>query len=142
MPRKRTCGILLLNASCWLVAADAPPLAGDWQGSLTFNGTTQQLAFHLQNAGTAWTGSMDAVDSGVKGIPLAAIRVAESQVSFSVPSIGGSYEGVLDGKAGAISGTWSQSGIQLPLNLHRMTAAEAKGPNRPQEPKPDRKSVV
>src|SRR5579872_3984634 len=108
--------ILMLTAfALAAAAADAPPISGDWMGTITFNGIDQHLAIHVKNAGAAWTGSMDAVDSGVKGIPLASIRVADSKFTFAVPSIAGSYEGVLDAKTGAIAGTWSQSGLKLPL---------------------------
>ena len=79
---------------------------------------------------------MDAVDSGVKGIPLAVVAFANARLTFQVPTIAASYEGAFDPKSGAIDGTWSQSGIKLPLNLHRMTAGEAASPKRPQEPKP------
>jgi pimeloyl-ACP methyl ester carboxylesterase len=128
--------VLLWSALGLAAAADAPTLSGDWQGTITFNGVSQHLAVHLKNSGADWTGSMDAIDSGVKGIPLASIVAADIKVAFAVPRITASYEGVLDAKTGVISGTWSQSGLKLPLDLHRATAAEARGPNRPQEPKP------
>src|SRR5579863_5940227 len=126
---------LLTTAFCLAaMAADAPPIAGDWQGTITFNKIDQHLAVHLKNSDAGWTGSMDAVDSGVKGIPLASITAADAKIAFAVPRIAGSYEGTFDAKTGIIAGTWSQSGLKLPLDLHRMTAAETKAPRRPQEP--------
>jgi len=127
--------ILLFVAACLLApAADAPQIAGDWQGTITLNGIDQHLAVHLQTADNGWKGAMDAVDSGVNGIPLQTIAFDGAGLTFQVPTIGGSYEGAFDAKTGVISGTWSQSGFKLPLDLHRMTAAAR--PNRPQEPKP------
>jgi hypothetical protein len=126
----------LLIASCLsLPAADVPPIAGDWLGTITFNGVDQRLAVHFRSAGDSWTGSLDAVDSGVLGSPLQGVSFAEAKLSFRVPKIQASYEGTLDGKTGIISGAWSQSGLKLPLDQHRMTAGQA-APRRPQEPKP------
>ena len=117
-----------------LTAADTPPLAGDWQGTISFNGLEQHLAVHLKSNGGSWTGSMDAVDSGVKGIPIQGVAVQDFKLSFQVPKVQGSYEGTLDAKTDVVSGTWSQGPLKLPLALHRMTGLA--GPNRPQEPKP------
>jgi uncharacterized protein len=118
-------------------------MAGDWQGAIRFNGADQQLAIHLKQSENGWTGSMDATSNGVNGIPLEDIRSADARLNFQVPRIQGSYEGVLDSKGGVISGTWSQGGLKLPLDLHRVSAtAGPVAPNRPQEPKPPFPYVV
>lgn len=127
--------ILLLLASCVpLAAAGAPQFAGDWQGTITFNGVSQHVAFHLRNARDAWAGTMDVPDRSVTGMALADIGFTGSRIGFHVPSIQGAYEGTLDVNSGVISGTWSQGGVHLPLDLRR--GAPASLPKRPQEPKP------
>src|SRR5579863_9284680 len=124
--------VLLFTASCFLLAAAGPPpVAGDWRGAVRFNGADQYLAIHLKQSENGWTGSMDATSSGVNGIPLAGIRSVDSRLSFQVPGIQGSYEGVLDAKTGVISGTWSQGGLKLPLDWHRATAGA--GPVAPNQ---------
>lgn len=121
--------ILLVGACLLASAADSPQLAGDWQGSVTFNGVSQTLAVHLQAAGAGWKGSMDA--GLATGIPLHSIAIAGPKLTFEVGKIAAAYEGTYDLKTGIIGGTWSQGGLKLPLDLHRVNA----GP-RPQEPKP------
>lgn len=125
---------LLIGACLSLGAAGEPRFAGDWQGTITFDGVSQHVAFHLRNAQDAWAGTMDVVDRGVTGIALAGIAFAGPKVSFRVPSIQGAYEGTLEAAGSVISGTWSQSGVHLPLDLKR--GAPAAAPPRPQEPKP------
>lgn len=130
----RAIGLVIAIASCLSpAAAEAPQFAGDWQGTITFNGASQHVAFHLRSAQDAWAGTMDVVDRSVTGIALADIGISGAKVGFRVPSIQGAYEGTLDAKSGVISGTWSQSGLRLPLDLRR--AAPAAAPRRPQEPK-------
>ena len=127
--------LIVLAGVCGIAAAaDAPSISGDWRGTVTFKGVDQHLAVHLKSAGSAWTGWMDAIDSGVKGIPLASIAAADGKVAFSIPNIGGKFGGVFDAKTGIIVGTWSQDGLNLSLSLHRPSAVEASRPRRPQEP--------
>ncbi len=127
--------ILSVAAACLAAAgAESPQIAGDWQGAVSFNGIEQHLAFHLRAAETDWAGTMDAIDSGVTGIPLHSVVVVADKLTFQIPTIGGAYEGTFDVKSGAILGSWSQSGLKLPLDLHRSAASPAL--IRPQEPKP------
>ena len=115
-------------------ATPAQPFAGDWSGALEA-GVRLRIIVHLANTGGAWSGTMESPDQGAGEIPFSTVTVDGAMLHLEVASIGGSYEGTLGADGKMITGTWTQSGMGLPLNLARGTES-APGPNRPQEPKP------
>jgi hypothetical protein len=108
---------------------EAPPrnapltkdLEGDWDGSLDLNGNVLRLSLKLTNqAGGGATGVLISLDQGGAQIPLRAIEQKDAHVKFTVPGVGGTYEG--DVKDGQIVGTWSQGPGSLPLTFKRAAA--------------------
>ena len=105
---------------------EAPPtnapltkdLEGDWDGSLDLNGNVLRLSLKLSNqAGGGATGVLISIDQGGAQIPLRAIEQKGAHLTFTVPGVGGSYEG--DVKDGQIVGTWTQGPGSLPLTFKR-----------------------
>jgi hypothetical protein len=89
------------------------------------------LALHItQSKDGAYQGSMDSIDQNAKGIPLGAIALKDSNLTFDVPSVHGSYTGKVTADSNEIDGTWTQ-GTPLPLNFTR-------GKPAPEKPGPDR----
>jgi uncharacterized protein (TIGR03435 family) len=65
------------------------------------------------------------------------VTLQGSTVRMSVPGIAGAYEGKLNADGNSITGTWSQGGPPLPLNLKRATSETAWTiPDPPARPKP------
>lgn len=119
-----------MAALCLTLAAAAPTNAqaieGDWQGTLVAGPTEIRLVLHLTpDVKGGFTGTLDSPDQGVKGIAVRSVSLADSTLKFDVPQIGGAYEGKIDAKATAISGTWSQLGMSAALNLSRPKAPSA-----------------
>lgn len=110
-----------------------PPLAGDWTGALTVSGNDLHLALHLTGANGQLQANLDSIDQGAMAIPCADVTLSGKAFSFTVPSIGGRFQGQLASDGGSIAGTWSQGSASLPLNW---TRGAAPALNRPQEPKP------
>lgn len=90
---------------------------GAWEGSLDVNGVTLRLNLKLTNLDGGATGTMISIDQGGAEIPLSSIVQTDAHLKFTVPGVGGSYEGDL--KDGQITGTWTQGPGSLPLNLKR-----------------------
>jgi pimeloyl-ACP methyl ester carboxylesterase len=112
--------------------ATAPSIEGDWIGNLSTPTATLRLAFHIHKAADGtYTGTMDSLDQGAKGIPLSAITIVDG-FSFDVPLAHASYRAHWDAALGLWAGTFTQ-GAGLPLALRR---GEAASLNRPQTPKP------
>lgn len=118
----------LLAAFCAAAPAraQAPGLAsaeGDWTGTLRNGPAELHLAVHLRRAGSALSGTLDSIDQGSIGMPLAAVSDDGGRLSFDVPAVGGHYSGAWDASAKGFSGEWTQQGARLPLALTRGAAA-------------------
>ena len=95
---------------------------GRWKGELDLPGMKLPVVFNFSSEGC----TMDSPSQGAVGIKTNWTRSDNGDVKISIPAIGGSYEGKVDGKE--IKGVFKQAGMSFPLNL-----LEAKL-NRPQTP--------
>lgn len=114
---------LILAAGLLPGFTNAQDLSGYWTGALDISGQQLHLALHISRDGDAWRATMDSLDQGAEAIPVTSMELNGSALHFDVASILGSYAGKLDGAA--ITGTWSQSGRELPLNWKREPAPAA-----------------
>ena len=111
--------LIVVSIFCSLVANAQE---GRWKGELNVPGMKLPVVFNFSSEGC----TMDSPSQGAVGIKTDWTRSENGDVKISIPTIGGSYEGRLDGKE--IKGVFKQSGMSFPLNL-----LEAKL-NRPQTP--------
>lgn len=123
-----------------VLLAQAPDIAGSWEGTLEAPGGKLRLRLHVaRGEGGALSAKMDSVDQGATGIPVDMITATDGVVKWSMTRLGATYEGKLSPAGDTIAGTMTQ-GIALKLDLKRMSAAEAKAatgpPARRQTPKP------
>ncbi len=123
-------------------AADAPaPSAaahdrwlGDWNGALDVGGRRLRLTFHVsRRADGALTATLDSPDQGASGIPFDSLRASGDTLRATLLHGAATYLGVLDPASGWIRGTWTQSGLGLPLDLGRGAPPVR---TRPQDPVP------
>lgn len=106
-------------------AQQQPQISGDWQGMLSAGGAELHLVLHLIAAGDgSLTATLDSVDQGANGIPVASATLKDQKLSLNVEAIHGTYEGTVNKDATEIDGTWSQ-GAPLPLNFTRAAQAPA-----------------
>lgn len=114
--------------------SEAGKIAGMWQGTLKVSGIELRLVFHIKADDEGrLSATMDSPDQGAKDIPTSRVAFAGNTLTVEVNSVGGKYEGELDPKTGEISGSWTQMGRSLALDLHRVDKAPVL--RRPQEPK-------
>jgi len=117
----------------------AQDIAGTWQGTLAAPGGGQALRIVVE-VSKADNQSLKVVvrsiDQGGQPINAGAVTLQGSTFRFTVPAIGGNYEGRMsDGNT--ISGSWTQGAGTTPLNLARSTPATAWAiPEPPPPPKP------
>ncbi|MFF0490782.1 alpha/beta hydrolase family protein [Nocardia sp. NPDC004068] len=102
---------------------------GDWHGTLPL--PNHELPFGVTFVAGGATVSIP--EQGILDKPAAQVTTAQDNVGFTVPDLPGlpTYHGRLDNDT--ITGTFSQSGHDLPLTL---TRGKVPAPPRPQEPKP------
>jgi uncharacterized protein len=113
--------VLIAAAACF---ASAQEIAGDWQGTLSANGSELRLVLHIERSASAegtLKATLDSVDQGANGIPVSSIAVKDSKLKLEVEAVHGTYEGKIATDGKTITGTWSQ-GQSLPLDFQRATA--------------------
>ncbi len=103
------------------LAAAAPAVVGDWNGVLDVGGgNSLHIIVHITQAQDgSLTGTMDSPDQQATGIKISTITYKEGALHFECSDIGGSYDGKMNSDNAKITGTWSQSGNSLALNLAR-----------------------
>ena len=103
------------------ISATAPAFAqeaaGDWVGVLQVTPETRlPLLVHIKRDGSgALSGTMDSPLQGAMGLPLAEVKVEAGTLTFTAPSIAGSYKGAWIAEPKTWKGEWSQAGQHWPL---------------------------
>ena len=94
-------------------------LPGDWKGNIDVNGVQLPIVFHFtkDNDGKIG-GNWDSPKQNAIGLPYSSVDVNDDSVHIGIKMINGNYEGKFIGND-SITGTWTQSGNQLPLNFSR-----------------------
>jgi hypothetical protein len=95
----------------------AAPPSGHWVGTIEGPGIGVEL--DLGRQGEGWRGTISIPVQGTKGIPLADLAVKDKSVEFALKGAPGDprYKGELSADGKTITGTFSQGGGSLPLNL-------------------------
>jgi uncharacterized protein len=108
------------------VAGDAQAqVAGVWLGTLNAGGAQFHLALHIAaSRDGSFTATFDSIDQGANGIPVTAILLKDSRLSFTVDAAHMAYEGAVNKDATEIDGTFTQ-GQSFPLNFKRAPAPAA-----------------
>jgi putative intracellular protease/amidase len=95
---------------------------GNWQGTIETDSGSGQVLVHIwKDKGGSLTGTVDSVDEDANGIPITSISGSSSEVHFELATVGGVYDGKIDGADSTITGTWKQRDSSTPLVLHRLT---------------------
>lgn len=112
------------------------PLAGLWVGPLNTGGVTLRLAVHISaQPGGAYSSTLDSLDQGALGLPIAATTFAKNTLTLALPALKAQFTGTLSADGKTLIGTWTQGANPLPLTLSK-TDKLPPGPARPQEPHP------
>ncbi|MBS1597698.1 MAG: alpha/beta hydrolase [Bacteroidetes bacterium] len=128
--------IILFLISCLSIKTSSSQtesrLIGIWEGKIKV-GTEIRAIFHFERDSSGnILGGMDSPDQGAKNIPCSDIRLIGDSIFLKIPSLNGSYAGLLADSA-TINGRWKQ-GMSFNLNLKKVD--KVAGLNRPQNPQP------
>jgi hypothetical protein len=103
------------------LAADAPPIVGDWAGTLNPGAQPKkQILVHISvgQDGTL-SGTIDYPDQNTSGILITAITYKAPALHFESSSSLTSYDGNMNKANSEITGSWTQGGSPLALILRR-----------------------
>ncbi len=120
---------------------------GAWMGTLDAGTAKLRIVFHFVNTADGLTATMDSLDQNMKGLPVTKVTRDGSSLKLELKQIPGVgvFEGTIDKDRESISGTWSQSGNSLPLQLKRVKDSaelEVPRPQNPAKPYPYREEEV
>jgi hypothetical protein len=113
----------------WLLAAltlgsalaqSASEIQGRWEGALVAGPATLRLVLEVKGTTGAYTGTLTSLDQGNAVIPINAIAVDGDTVRLEVAAVMGRYEGKVGDGGKKMTGTWTQAGMSLPLELTRL----------------------
>ena len=119
--------ILFITALLCLTASQARAQKGAWSGELNIQGFKLPLVFNFTDDGC----TIDSPSQGAKGIKAEKSITPEGKLKVTIGMIGATFEGTVEEQA--ITGTFTQNGMSLPLTLK--PGVEQKN-NRPQTPMP------
>lgn len=116
-------------------APAADPWIGAWEGALDVGPAKLRLVFHItKEDGGGYGSTLDSIDQGARGIPVASVTVDGDSISMDLPSVRGRYDGKRAPSQNELAGEWKQSGQTFPLALKRVDKPSELV--RPQHPKP------
>ncbi|MEM7203004.1 MAG: alpha/beta fold hydrolase [Planctomycetota bacterium] len=119
--------------------ADADPLVGTWFGTITAGGRDLEVALHFTRDGDRYRATLDSITQGAEGIPVASAEFDGDRLELDVSAIRASYSAIWqEGPPAQLTGTWTQSGVDVDLDMTKRSAEEVEASKlkRPQEPKP------
>ena len=90
-----------------------------WKGTLDARGTELRLEIDVTKNGEALTGELRSLDQGNVTLKLDKVKIEEGKLSFLVPRITGKYSGEVSDDGSTITGTFTQSGMDLDLTLKK-----------------------
>jgi uncharacterized protein (TIGR03435 family) len=133
----RSIAVLLLSAS---VLAQAPNMAGQWQGVLPAGKELRIVVVITTTDGLKAT--MYSIDQTPQGIPATTITMQGTTLRMAFAGIGVSFEGTLSPDGNAVAGTFTQGNNPLSMTLARTNPDTAwKIPEPPKPMAADAKAV-
>jgi len=103
------------------MAADAPPIVGDWTGTLNPGAQPKkQILVHISvGQDGILSGTINYPDQNTSGILITAITYKAPALHFESSSSLTSYDGAMNKATSEITGTWTQGGALLALVFKR-----------------------
>ena len=128
----------LLFASVTFLIVHSQSISGNWEGSLSVQGTTIPIVFHIKiDSSNNLTATFDSPKQNAYNLPCSEVIANGDSLVLMMKMLNGKYEGLLSADKKNLSGQWFQGGSKLPLDLKKTSdVATAKEFKRPQTPKP------
>ncbi len=115
----------------------AQNIQGFWQGQLKneLQKIDLQFGFSYDNSKNSYIAYLTVPQQMLIRLKINKISVAEDSIKINISNFAAKYNGkIIDDDS--IIGNWYQSGMSLPLSLHRIAESDTFSFNRPQNPLP------
>ncbi len=105
-------------------AADPKVTKTTWEGTMKVNDSVSlRLVLNLNRSDDGEvTATFESPDQGASGMPVKTAAIDKQKLTFAMPDLGISYEGMLNAKGDEAVGTFSQGGGKFPLTLKKAAA--------------------
>jgi len=112
------------------------PALGKWTGSVqTPTGQTLRLEMTLSNTAEGkGSATLVSVDQGNVPVPVSSIVQKGNTIELDVRAVGGMFTGTLNSDATAIDGSFTQSGVNMPIKFTRPAASSEEKKDAPPKP--------
>jgi len=114
-------GIAIALTTAILMGVNAQSVSGDWKGTLSVQGVSLDLIFHLAEENGIYSGSMDVPMQGATGIPVDKVETDGKSVKLGISVAQIVFNGTLQGDS--IVGNYEQAGMTLPLTLKKIESS-------------------
>ena len=125
-------GLLVFLCLLLPLPASALTLDGDWNGTLTTPNSQLRIMLRFKTVDGALHADLTSVDQN--NIPVTASKVVldGDKLTVEIAFLSSAYHGTVAADGASITGTWSQNGNNLPLDLKPGTIAPRKLVREPQ----------
>jgi uncharacterized protein (TIGR03435 family) len=104
----------------------AQNIVGDWQGTLATPQKPLRIVLKItRNPDESLKAVFYSIDQSGQGINASTAKLQGSDLKLQMPAMGASYEGKLGEDGNTVTGSFTQGGQPLPLNLTRATPSTA-----------------
>ncbi len=110
----------------------AQDYSGDWYGKIAVQSQKLRINFHVTKTDDNYISTMDSPDQNAFNIATDKTSVDEKGITISIKNMMLSFTGKL--QKDIIKGTFSQSGMDFPLNLSHQKTEKTLEKKKPQEP--------
>jgi len=117
-----------------LQRVDPSKLDGAWAGTLDFGTTKLRIILHLATGPQGLIASLQSPDQGNAVIPASKVSLDAAGFVFEMDQVSARFAGKIDPSQTKISGTFTQSGRPVNLELTRVKDGADVRPPRPQNP--------
>jgi uncharacterized protein (TIGR03435 family) len=119
-----------------LEAPDTQKIIGKWQGAIKIPNGQLRIVIEVSSDSNKLKANFYSIDQQSPAIPASTVSLDGAILKMTFVALNGNYEGKMSADSNSISGTWSQGGQSMALDLVRATPATAWAiPEPPPPPK-------
>src|SRR3569833_1804149 len=94
-------------------SVNAQDIAGSWVGTIPAGGANLHLVFNISKSDAGYSSTFDSSDLKAFGFGCSKTTLAKDSLHIEIAAIGGSYNGLWDGKD-VLTGIYKQGGGLIP----------------------------
>lgn len=110
---------VVLLVSLLVGCKPAHDISGAWVGTLDAGHLKLRLVFYITRHGRGFEATMESIDQGRKDLPVTSVKVKGSEVHFDLGTFGAVYDAKLDSTGTEMSGSFRQSGVNIPFTIKK-----------------------